>query len=197
MQLNGRDIMDRDDEILDYLQNRLAPADRAQFEKAMANDRSLAAEVGLMRSVRAELKARPVHEDADAVWDRLSAAIDPAPQTANDNRRPWLQVLRYAAVAVVAVAAWQLAIVPRISVDPDGFQVASERSVGFVLQVKFVDSAAIGEIAELLRPLNGTITDGPTALGLVRVSFADEKMQQEALDLLASRSDLVEFALED
>ena len=197
MQLNGRETMDRDDEILDYVQNRLAPADRVQFEKAMANDKSLAAEVDLMRSVRAELEAGPAHENADAVWDRLSATIDPPPQTANDNRRPWLQALRYAAVAVVAVAVWQVGVVPRISGEPDGFRPASERSVGFVLQVKFIESATIGEIIELLRPLNGNITDGPTALGLVRVSFPDETMQQEALDVLGSRSDLVELMLEE
>lgn len=188
--------MDHDDKILDYVQNRLAPADREQFEKAMAKDKSLSAEVDLMRSVRAELKAGPIHENADAVWDKLSAAIDPAPQTANDNRRPWLQVLQYAAVAVMAVAAWQFAVVPRISGEPDGFRAASEQSVGFVLQVKFIESATIGEITDLLRPLNGTITDGPTALGLVRVSFAKKNMQQEAFDVLSSRSDLVELALE-
>lgn len=188
--------MDRDDKILDYVQNRLAPADRAQFENAMAKDTSLAAEVDLMRSVRAELKAAPTHENADAVWDKLSATIDPAPQTANDNRRPWLQVLQYAAVALVAVAAWQFAVVPRISEEPGGFQAASEQSGGFVLQVKFVESATIGEITDLLRPLNGAITDGPSALGLVRVSFAEASMQQAALEVLSNRSDLVEVALE-
>lgn len=188
--------MDRDDEILDYVQNRLAPADREQFEKAMAKDTSLAAEVDLMRSVRTELKAGPTHENADIVWDKLSATIDSAPQTANENRRPWLQVLQYAAVALVAVAAWQFTVVPRISEEPGGFQAASEQSGGFVLQVKFVETATIGEITELLRPLNGTITDGPSAIGLVRISFKEETMQQEALGVLSNRSDLVDVALE-
>lgn len=188
--------MDRDDEILDYVQNRLAPPDRERFEKSMAEDAALAAEVSLMRSVRTELKAGPQHENADVVWDRLSAAIDPAPQPANDNRRPWLQVVQYAAVALLAVAAWQFAVVPRITQAPGGFQAASGPSAGFVLQVKFVETATIGEITDLLRPLNGTITDGPSAIGLVRVTFAQETLQQEALDVLSTRSDLVEVALE-
>lgn len=188
--------MDRDDKILDYVQNRLAPADRAQFEKAMAQDKPLAAEVDLMRSVRAELEAGPSHENADAVWNKLSAVIDPTPQTANDNRKPWRQVLQYAAVAVIAVAAWQFAVVPRISEQPGGFQAASEHAAGFVLQVKFLESATMGQIIDMLRPLNGTITDGPSALGLVRVSFAQAELRQEALGVLNTRSDLVELVLE-
>lgn len=188
--------MDRDDEILDYVQNRLPPVGREQFEKAMAKDKSLAAEVDLMRSVRAELKAGPTHKNEDAVWDKLSATIDPAPQHANENRRPWLQVLQYATVAVVAVATWQFAVVPRISVMPGEFRAASEQSGDFVVQVKFIESATIGEITDLLRPLNGTITDGPSALGLVRVSFKEQAMQKEALQVLNSRTDLVEVALE-
>ncbi|MCV3272743.1 anti-sigma factor [Roseobacter sinensis] len=185
--------MDRDQNILDYLQDRLTAADREAFEAAMAQDGSLAAEVSVMRSVRAQLAAAPKHESADAVWQRLSAEMESRPPAANDDRPPWQQLLKYAAVAVLAVAAWQVTIVPRMGEAPGGFRTASEQPAAFTFQVKFVESATLGEIAAVLGPLGGTITDGPSALGLVRLSFAEAGLRDEALKALEGQVELVEF----
>ncbi|MGZ2258768.1 hypothetical protein [Roseobacter sp. A03A-229] len=190
---NERERVDRDQDILNYLQDRLTAADREAFEGAMARDASLAAEVDVMRAVRAELASAPRHENADAVWDQLSVEIDAMPTTANDNKRPWQQMLKYAAVAVIAVAAWQVTVGPRINGAPDGFRTASEKSEAFSFQVKFVDAATLGEIAAVLVPLGGTISDGPSALGLLRLSFANASLGEEAIVVLEERTDLVEF----
>ncbi|MFK7882109.1 hypothetical protein [Roseobacter sp.] len=188
--------MDRDQDILNYLQDRLTTTDREAFEDAMGRDASLAAEVDVMRSVRAELASEPRHENAKAVWDRLSAEIDAAPKAANDNNRPWQHVLKYAAVAVIAVAAWQVTIGPRINGVQDGFRPASEQPTAFSFQVKFVDTATFVEIMALLSQIGGTISDGPSALGLVRLSFADASLGEAAIRVLEDRSELVEFVAE-
>lgn len=188
--------MDRDDAILDYLQKRLSPQERDQFEKTMVQDAALAAEVALMQAVRAELSTGPVHDASDAVWERVSAGMDATPVPANTNRRPWGQVMKYAAVAAIAVMAWQVAVVPRMSAVPEGFRTATQPQAVFALQVKFVEAATIGEIGVLLGTLGGTISDGPTALGLVRVSFVDQASQQRALDALSARSDLIELVVQ-
>lgn len=185
--------MERDDAILDYLQGKMPKAERNRFEAAMADDASLAGEVDVMRAVRAELANAPKHEKADAVWDRLSAAIDPVPQVANENRAPWTQMLRYAAVAAVAVACWQVAIVPRMGGGPEGYRAASESTDAFILQVKFVDGATVAEITDLLAEVEGTISDGPSALGIMRLSFAAEDLRRQALEVLSSREGLVEL----
>ena len=174
----------------------MSSEDRDAFENAMALDASLAAEVDVMRAVRVELASGPRPENADAGWDRISAEIDARPQAANDNRPPWLQMLKYAAVAVMAIATWQLTVGPRMAEDPDGFRTAGEESVDFSFQVKFVDTATLTEIAALLAPLGGTISDGPTALGLVRLSFADNDVGEQARRMLEGRTDLVEFVAE-
>lgn len=188
--------MDRDDKILEYLQDRLAPEERKQFEKDMAGDGSLSAEVNVMRSIRAQLSSGPRHENADAVWSRLSANLGPTPRPANENRGPLIQLLKYAAVATIAVAAWQLTIVPRTGGVTGGFSTASERSDAFVLQVKFAQNVTIADIGAMLLPLEGTITDGPSALGLVRVSFGNAEARQQALEMFNSSVDLVEFVAE-
>ncbi len=188
--------MDRDDKILNYVQDRLPPQDRQAFEADMSADAALSSEVAVMQSVRGALRAEQKHDNSDAVWDRLSASITPMPKPANDNRSPLAQILRYAAVATIAVMAWQVAVVPRISGVPDGFAPATEGAGAFVLQVKFSDAARFGEIGALLGPLGGTISDGPTALGLVRVSFISQTSLQEALVALNTRSDIVELVVE-
>lgn len=188
--------MDRDDKIIDYVQNRLSPSERERFEQSMARDTSLAAEVGLMQSVRTELATGPRHKNADAVWDRLSSAIDPAPETANDNRRPWREALKYAAVAAVAVGIWQFTVMPRTTNQPGGFTTASEQSNRPTLQIRFVDTTTIADITALLGLLGGTITSGPSALGLVHVAFPDASAQQRALETLSARSDLIELVQE-
>ena len=185
--------MDREEAILDYLQDRLGPAERDRFETAMADDASLAAEVDMMRSVRAELANGPRHTSTDAVWDRLSASIAPAPGVANENRAPRVQALRYAAVALLAIACWQAVIVPRITSAPDVYRTASEASDPYVLQVKFADDATIAQIGSLLGEVNGTISDGPSALGIVRLSFVEESARRQAIETLAAQVALVEF----
>lgn len=187
--------MDRDDKILAYLQDRLVTRERDQFERDMAADVRLRGEVNLMQSVRGELANAPALSDPDELWERISADIDQSGKAANDNRRPWLQVAQYAAVACVAIAAWQVIAVPRLGPDtgPEAYRAASETSDEFELQVKFLDTATMADVIAVLTDLDGTISDGPSALGIVRVSFTSEARRQDAVDALASRKDLVEF----
>ncbi len=184
--------MDRDDAILDYLQDRMSREDRTGFEAMMAQDAALAAEVEVMRSVRAALAEGPVHANKEAVWDRLSNSMADRPEPANTNRAPWAALLRYAAVAAVAVSVWQFGVVPRMASAPDGFRPASQQTDALRVQVKFNDGVAFTEIAALLYSVNGTIVDGPGALGFVHLSFVDVEARAQAVAVLEV-SDLVDL----
>ncbi|MEP3330819.1 hypothetical protein [Sedimentitalea sp.] len=187
--------MDRDDKILAYLQGRLASRERDQFERDMAADAGLRGEVTLMQSVRGELANAPELPEPEELWERISDAIDHPGKAANDNRRPWVQLAQYAAVACIAIAVWQVVAVPRLGPDtgPEVFRTASETLDKFELQVKFRGTATMADVIAVLTDLGGTITDGPTALGIMRVSFASDTRRQNALEVLASQKDLVEF----
>lgn len=187
--------MDRDDKILAYLQDRLSSQERDQFERDMAEDAALRGEVSLMQSVRGELANEATLPDPDALWARISADMNQPAPVANDNRRPWVQLVQYAAVACIAVAAWQIFAVPRLGsgTGPEVFRAASEASDKFELQVKFLDTARMADVAALLADLDGTISGGPSALGIVRISFADDMRREEAFRVLTARKDLVEF----
>ncbi|WP_424975361.1 hypothetical protein [Dinoroseobacter sp. S124A] len=184
--------MDREQDILDYLQNRMRPEAQSAFEAEMTRDAALAAEVDLLRKVQAELANGPEHHQAEAVWDRIAAQIE-MPTPANENRRPWAQALRYAAVAVLAIAVWQVTLGPRFLQGEGNFRTASDAQVEAALQVRFAETATLAEIAEALTPLGGTITDGPTALGFVQLSFPDADAAAAARQALAARPELVEL----
>ena len=188
--------MDREDWILNHIQGRHSAEDQASFENAMARDPALSAEVNVMRAVRRELADSSKHENAEAVWLRLTKEIDDHPKPANDNRQPFVAILRYAAVALIAVAAWQFAVVPRLG-DPDaGFRTASGDAASHVLQVKFRPDVTIAAIGDVLTALEGTIADGPSTLGILRLSFADNAALTNAFEVLSARDELVELILE-
>lgn len=184
--------MDREQDILDYLQNRMPAEAQSAFEAEMSRDAALAAEVDLLRKVQAELATGPEHSQAAAVWDRIAAQIE-TPTPANENRRPWAQALRYAAVAVLAITVWQVTLGPRFTQGEGGFRTASDAQVEAAFQVRFTQTATLAEIAEALMPLGGTITDGPTALGFLQLSFPDAEAAAAARQALAARPDLVEL----
>ncbi len=186
--------LDRDDDVLDYLQNRMSPERRTTFENEMQEDTQLAAEVQVMQAARTELDDLGVPVGAAAAgWDRLSAAID-AP--ANTNRPPAVQYLQIAAAMVLAVAVWHFAVIPSFfKTGPATFQTASEEAGLADLTVVFNDTAPAGEIAALVFDLEGVVVSGPSALGTFKLRFADEERRDAALEALEAREDLIASVL--
>lgn len=184
--------MDREDRLLAYLQNRLPADDVQRFEAEIAADQGLAAEVAALRAVRAELADQDKAQDPDAGWTRLSAALDKeSDQPANLNRPIKLSLLQAAGLVFASVLLWQFAVVPNLE-DPvgPGYETVSEAPAGPVLQVIFQGDASIGEISALLRAHDGTVLDGPSALGLYRIEFPDPAQREAASTALADRPDL-------
>lgn len=191
--------MDREDRLLAYMQGRLAGPDQSDFEAEVQSDRALAAEVDVLHAVKSEFRRESEPGDLSKGWDRLSDAIDnPVPVAANDNRFPRLSLIQVAAVVVAAVMIWEVAVAPSSMVrGPAEYQTVSENAADPVLQVILKETATIGDVATILRDLDGTITGGPSAVGIYRVSFPDVEALHTAQQALARRSDLFELVLEE
>ncbi|MEM9813323.1 MAG: hypothetical protein AAF913_11680, partial [Pseudomonadota bacterium] len=110
-----------------------------------------------------------------------------------ENRAPRLALWQVAAVVAAALLTWETAVAPQIGAERGGYATVSEVAAGPALRVAFVPSATIGEIDALLVDLGGTITDGPGALGLYRISFVDDAARDSAEAALAARTELVEL----
>ncbi len=185
--------MDREERLLAYMQDKLDAADRAAFEVEITADPALAAEVAALKAVRQEFDAETVAGARAAGWERLSAAIaSQRPVATNDNRPYRLSLWQAAAAAVVAVLMWQVAAVPLLQEDPATYRTVTETVAGPGLQVIFAEDAPAGEIAAVLREVGGTVTDGPSALGIWRVSFSDAEGRDAAMAALSARTDIIE-----
>ncbi|WP_138468831.1 hypothetical protein [Poseidonocella sp. HB161398] len=178
---------DQDDRILAYMQDRLDPAARAEFEAEMAARPALAAEIAMLQGTvrefgRSELPAG----SREAGWERLSAAIDAErmPRPANRNRA--LAALKVAGIVAATVAVWQFGVVPQLPQQEPGFITATETAEGPVLRAAFVPGATLGEVTQLLQEAGARVIDGPGALGLYTLGFADDAARDAAEARLAA-----------
>ncbi len=189
--IDGEIPVDRETDILEYVQNRMSPERRDMFQAELASDPSLAAEVDVMTAARLELANDMVPEGAAAEgWERLSAVIAPV---ANDNRPPVFRYLRVAAAAaVVAVGTWHFAVLPTFFAPGEAtFQTASQAAEQPDVTLVFQDTATVAEISDLLLQLNGKVVDGPSALGTYQVRFGSDEERDAAIAELEARSGLV------
>ncbi|MEM7211257.1 MAG: hypothetical protein AAF479_05075 [Pseudomonadota bacterium] len=193
--------MDREDRILAYLQDRLDPEGRAAFETEITTDPALSSEIAALRAARQEFASEPAEGDSSAGWERLSASIDQAEMNvaapANTPRAPRFAIWQVAAVVAAAIMVWEVALSPQFETsDPARYQTVSESANGPVLQVIFKEGASIGEISAVLKGIDGAIVDGPSAIGLYRIGFADADALSAAREALTQRTDLVETVVE-
>lgn len=192
--------MDRDDDVLSYVKGTMSDAERLSFETELQTDKYLAAEVDVMLAARSEFAHQAVPTSAALTgWDRLSASIDESaatPNAANDNRAPVRQTLQMAAAAVLAVGVWHFAISPSfVGSDAPTFRTASTAALATELNVVFRENASIGEISALLLSMKGSLVDGPSALGVFKLRFADQSLRDAAATAFSERSDLFQSVL--
>jgi len=186
---------DRTEDLLDYAHDRLDADARRRFEAELRDDAALRAELAVVEAVQREVATSRADQSArDAGWASLSAAIDMHERgvPANDNRR--FSLAQVAAIAICAVLGSQFLTAPFWLDDPgSGWAPASQDAAEFVLQLAFADSATMGQISPLLQELGATIVDGPSAIGLITLSFADEAARTSAFAVLSSQTDLIDI----
>ena len=190
----------QDDRVVRLAQGLLSETERKDLELDMAKDEALAMEVAAVSGVKAALEAEtPSLAKRSVGWERLSSVLDAekAPQSANDNRQGRytlaVMLLKVSAIAVTAVSIWEIGqstLVNRITADHYTLA-AGEAAVRPVLQVLFTPSAPVSKISTLLREVKGEISQGPSAIGLYRISFETKTSRDAAVEAMTARSDLV------
>jgi anti-sigma-K factor RskA len=191
-----------------FILGALNPETAAQIELAMQRDAELAAEVKIWRAVRKD-RALAASRSApgDIAWARIERAIaaDSNPAVANDNRasdarafwqRPMFAPWQAAATVAVAIAGWQIAAVPMMSAgqpkgEPGYALAAGEQPTEVTLRVAFTPATSEAEMRALLRRAGGRIIDGPSAIGLYTIVFANSAAKAQAARILTERRDLV------
>ena len=187
--------MDREEELLFYVQNRLSEQDKQAFENRLSEDPQLAAEVAVLKVAKTAFaeedeEAHNLHDG----WAELETRMDATPAVAaNANRPIRLGLLQVAAVAVISVMTWQFVAVPQFVQDPARYETVSSESSGYVLQVVFRPAATFAEAAVFLARFGGSISDGPGAVGVYRVRFEDATQLENAMMAAKTNAELFEF----
>lgn len=177
-----------DEMVLAYVRDRL-PADQAErLGEEAAIRPELAAEIALARGIVGVLDEDARRPAPGALgWARLSRAIDaepvPAAAVAGPARRPWWQ---FAAVAAAAALVWQVAAVPFLTrPGEEAYRPVTEAPAAeFALAVTFSPTATEAGMRELVRSVGARVTDGPSAIGLWTLSFADAGARDNGMALL-------------
>ena len=105
--------------------------------------------------------------------------------------------MQIAATAVIAVGVWQLAVVPMLPGGGGDVYVPATGTTEGAVIVAFAPDATEAQIRALLQEIGATVTDGPSALGLWTLSFADEGRRTEGLTRLQAATGIVESVQAD
>lgn len=180
-----------EDDLRAFVGGTALPALAADITAQMADDPGLRAEVAVLQGVAAMLAQDAANAQPDELgWRRLEARIKAEQQAAAPPRQS--NFWRAAAVACGLIIVGQGAYIST-GFGPSAearYETATAADTAYVLALAFEDDANMAEVSALLRSIDGVVIDGPSAIGLYRVSFAADGVLEAAQDTL-STSDLV------
>ncbi|HEX7045286.1 MAG TPA: zf-HC2 domain-containing protein [Burkholderiales bacterium] len=150
-----------------YANDTLAGEERARVERHLAGCAYCRAELALLQAMRREVKAL----DAAAPPGELARArLLKEARRSRPPRARWMPVALAASLALVVIqAAVLVSLLPR---DDRYAPLGGETAPGVIVQVRFAPEATEREMRAVLGAVNGTIVEGPGALGVYRVRLA-------------------------
>ncbi len=200
-----------------YANGRIAEADRARIEAALASDAELAARLEIIRDDMAETVLLNEHLGAPSprVLDRLMAGIEAQPRQMPLLARAredlnnglaggflgWLggllaaqspRRLAYAGAFALALIVLQGAALTGLALRDagGGYQTASApgtRASERYVLLSFAPEARAGEIASFFKRFDASVVDGPRANGFFKVRVGDASLSTAEVDAIAAR----------
>lgn len=167
-----------------YVNGTLDAAEKQQVESVLKQHPSLRDELTFLRKLQTEVQAMPAagNSPGELGLRRLQQQLPASSQPKQISPR-W----RWAAVAAAFLLVVQTSVMMLTSV-PGGYQQAGEQQTPLLI-ITFEPQATEAEIRQLLLQNQLTIVEGPSALGLYKLSAATEP---ETLLQSLQQSDLVE-----
>lgn len=186
-----------------YVNATLEGEDKARIEQAIKDDPFLQDEIELLTKLRGEIQGQQFENSPGELGlKRLQKSIE-AENLKNDpvararSKITKEQNWHWRAAAIAACLLLMLQTIVTYSVWQSGdLSAAGGNQImqvsGPILSVTFVPSAREDNIRRLLLTVEATIIDGPSALGVYKISVP--KDAQAALDKLRAHKNLIETA---
>jgi anti-sigma factor RsiW len=168
-----------DEALIAYVRGTLPRQDADRIEAEAGRNPELAADIALTRGIAAALDEQ-ARESAPGPlgWARLSRALDAETVRPERVRRP---VWQLAASAAAAVLLWQAVAIPILTERPGYAPVTEQPADDFSVAVAFAPATTEQAIRTLIRDIDARVSDGPSAIGLWRLSFASAAARDAGL----------------
>lgn len=185
--------------LMAYVRGTLPRDKAASVEERVQGSPALQEDVALMRGLVGLRDAETDASPGEFGWSRLSRAIDAEIAAQSQSRPKWRPMLQAAATAICAIGLWQFAVVPNLpglTGSDDTYIPATGQPAGQVV-VAFMPDATESEIRALLQDIGATVIDGPSALGLWTLGFAEESGLDAGVERLRQETAIVESVQAD
>lgn len=164
-----------------WVNGTLSQDERDMVEAAMAQDPSLRQEAEMLSLVRATMQEQSdVQSPGDLGLARLRRVIEDSPQQVLEGRsRTRRYFLSFSSGLAAALAL--LAVVSNFRTPDDVYELASSNDDAANIVVSFRPDVTQASMASLLQRHELVIVDGPSAIGLYRLSPLDPEADLEKL----------------
>ncbi|MCK0171785.1 hypothetical protein MWU53_12010 [Aliiroseovarius sp. S1123] len=164
-----------------WVNGTLSPEERDMVEAALEQDPTLRQEAEMLALIRATVKEQPeMQSPGELGLARLRRVIEDNPQTVLDGRsRARRYILSFSSGLAAALAL--LAVLGNFRASEDVYELASSSDDAANIVVMFRPDVTQASMSALLQMHDLVIVDGPSAIGLFRLSPLDPDIDLEQL----------------
>lgn len=182
-----------------YVNGTLDDAESAAVEALLERSESARQELNFLRSLSGRIAQESTPAPSELGWQRLRRQLHTP--TASAAQRWWKPGIAAAAAVIMAL---QVMIVVKQPEPYDaellGSQPATVIENQWVVQVRFDEDHAWSDLMTVVQELNGSIIDGPSSIGLLRIQVLRDRSQfpteEQLLDWLNAQNGVTHAAIE-
>jgi len=179
-----------------YVNETLPPDEMADLDKHLQQCEHCRSEVALLKRLRDQVRQEQISGPGELGFSRLQRSIKQERKT-NIITSLWRQPALAAAAVIILV---QSALLINLWPEAEPMAPLGVQYEGPVLQIIFTPDSTVSDIQKLLERVQGSIVDGPSAVGVYRVRLgldsADEKTIEKIVAQLKREQEVTHVARE-
>lgn len=179
-----------------YLRGELSESERQEIENLAAKNPEIAADIEFQKNLKSAIAVdAEAYEPGDLGWARLSKAMEESGEIEDEiSTKP--KFWRYTAAILAVAAIGQAGVLGSMTFTKDQgvkYVTASDvTSETHMVTLGFNPEISVHQFTKNLQMVDGTITAGPSALGLYQVEFKSESACISAVETLQIQSNIVD-----
>lgn len=166
-----------------YVNGTLDETEAAAVEDLLQRSDGARQEVAFLRALSDQVAQESTPAPSELGWQRLRRQLTPA--APSPAQRWWKPGIAAAAAVIIAL---QVTIVSKQPEPYDAELLGSKPTQvmenQWVVQVRFADDNAWADLMNVVQALNGSIIDGPSSIGLLRIAVPRDASQFPTEDQL-------------